>query len=226
MPKKFMVIVLLVIFGLGTAAGAGGSYYFWKQGQEQKKQTEEKQKKIEELEKKNKELEGQKKIMETDEYADWLTYTNNDVGYKLKYPQGWTVDETNTTSEVTGQPIKYIMIRTPDKKYFLQLGLKKATDTFAITDRTGIGAGDFVRAGTLTVLGTPIKIEKLVFQNRVKEYFYPGTSPATTSDGRFQFLASFGFNYEIFKYETVDMSNLAEEQLAEKILRSVEIISQ
>jgi len=229
MVKKVIVIILLVVFGLGMAAGAGGSYYFWQKSEEKSKQADEKQKKVEELEKKVKKLEEKEKKRteekQAEEYAGWLTYINKDVGYKLKYPSDWTVEETNTTSEVTGQLVKCIKIKTPDKQYLLSFGLKKKTDTFSLSDRTGTGAGDLLPAGTITILKTSTKIEKLVFENKIKEYFYPGAGAVqTTFDGLYEFTANFSYNGELISYEDVDLTDLAEVKTAEKILRSIELL--
>jgi len=157
-----------------------------------------------------------------DPYAGWKTYTNNVIGYKLRYPSGWIVKEVNTTSEVIEKDVKYITITNPDKKYFLAFGLKLKTDAFVTSDRTGIGAGDFVKNGKITILGTKVDIEQLSYKNKIKEVFYP-QSITKTADGKYQFTASFSAN-DIAGYDSLDMTNLTEEAAAEKILKSVELL--
>lgn len=158
----------------------------------------------------------------TDQYSGWLTYTNNTIGYKLKYPSGWTVKEINTTSEATNTNVKYITLTTPDKKYFLAFGLKKKTDTFTTSDRTGIGAGDFTKKGKITILDTKVDIEQLIYKNKIKEFFFPQAT-TTTTDGNYKFTVSFSPDSSV-NYDTLDMTNLTEETTAEKILQSVELL--
>lgn len=107
-------------------------------------------------------------------YDTWQTYTNNDVGYQLKYPQGWTIKETNETSELTGGPVKYIVVSNPADKTFLMFGLKKTGDTFTTSDRTGIGAGEDspVTDKKTTLLGAEITPDAHIWEGKTQEYFY------------------------------------------------------
>ena len=60
-------------------------------------------------------------VNKDDEFASWKNYTNNDVGYKLKYPADWVLKDVNELSEITDKDVKYITVTTPDKKYFLAI---------------------------------------------------------------------------------------------------------
>lgn len=159
-----------------------------------------------------------------DETAEWVTYTNDDIGYSLKHPKEWVVEETDTTSEITGGPIKYINISTTDKKYSLWLGIKKKTDTFAITDRTGVGAGDLQKTGSITVLGTTVEVVKLVFQGKTREYFYPSPGGTVTSaDGVWEFSASFSADYDLIGEQEADKISTYE-KIAQKILTTLKTL--
>lgn len=161
---------------------------------------------------------------EEDEYSGWKTYTNKSIGYKLRYPHDWTVKEIDTFNETIEKNVKYITITTPDGKYFLHFGLKKKSDnTFEISDRTGMGAGEFAPTGKkITILSTAVDIDTFVYSGKIKEYFYPKKS-TTTSDNKWQFTATFSYTDKV-NYSSLDMSGLKEEKDAEKILKSVEII--
>lgn len=224
MAKKILIYSLVGLLGAGLAFG---NYYFWKNYSEKAKELTSMQSRVRELEKKLKEAEEKAKEETTkeEEYTGcWKIYTNNEIGYKLKYPCDWVVKEVDTFSETISAQVKYITIDTPDKKYFLHFGIKKSTDTFNTTDRTGVGAGDWQIDGTITILGKEVTITKLVFGGKVKEMFYPKPAGVIkTTDGKYSFLASFSYGAST-GYATYDMKNLSYVSLAEKILKSIELI--
>ncbi len=221
MVRKVLVGILIAIL---AGISLGGNYYLWRKYSEKSNEVEELTERISQLEKDKTQLENQ--ILnqgegeKQDQYEGWKTYTNTEIGYTLRYPSTWTIEEVNKTSQITGGLVKYIIIKTSDDKYFLMFGLKPKTEIYNLTDRTGVGAGDFQIAGTITILNTQVKIEKLVFGGKVKEYFYP-QGIATTADGRYQFLANFSYNSDKVDYEKLDMKDLEEVKLAEKILKSI-----
>ncbi len=160
----------------------------------------------------------------TDDYAGWNTYTNSEVGYELKYPSNWTVKETSNFSDLIGADVKYITIITSDKKYFLYWGLKEKNDNFSISDRTGVGAGDLIQEGSVTILETNIAVKKLVYKSKVKEYFFPGTGSVKTTDGKYSFGAAFSPGSGT-GYDSLNMLGVPELEKAKLILASVKIIS-
>jgi hypothetical protein len=157
---------------------------------------------------------------ENDEYAGWKTYTNSEIGYTLRYPADWTLKEIDQFSELLDTTVKYITITTPDKKYFLNWGLKRKTDAFAISDRTGIGAGDFQKDGKIAILGKEYDITRFIFNGKTKEVFYPSTGLAVTADGKYNFTAALSYGSGS-DYDSLDIDNISEKALAEKILQSV-----
>lgn len=220
MGKKIGIIILVVLFVLSLV----GNFYFYTQYSAKTKNLSDAESKLSQCNDQVKKLQDQ--ISASKDEAETVAlkdYTNKELGYKLKYPSDWKVKETNGKSQTTGNQVKYVTFTTPDGKYFLQFGLKKKADTFTLTDRTGIGAGDIGQAGTLTILGTSVKVEKLANQNKIKEYFYPQAG-ATTADGKYQFLANFSYNPDQVKYDTLDMTNLKSVKQVENILTSVELV--
>lgn len=109
-------------------------------------------------------------------YDTWQTYTNQDVGYTLKYPQKWILKETNEVSEVTETEVKYVTITSEDQQSYLHLGVKKKTDSrdFVTSDRTGIGAGDdvAVTAKKFLFLGDYIVPYRHVWEGKNQEFFF------------------------------------------------------
>jgi len=116
-----------------------------------------------------------------DPYAGWKTYTNTNIGYSLKYPSDWKINEIDQYSDLVGKNVKYITISTPDGKHFLHFGLKKSgTGDFSLSDRTGIGAGEMKEMNNMNanMLGATITPKALEWQNKAKEYFYQQSAEA------------------------------------------------
>lgn len=156
-----------------------------------------------------------------DEYAGWKTYTNNEIGYNLKYPNDWIVDEFTGYSELIGQDVKYITINTPDGKYFLHVGIKKPDQTFAVSDRTGIGAGDMKENSSYmaTIFSTKFTPIALSFEEKVKEFFWD--NPEINSD-KCNCVFSITFSYtEEANYNEFDMTNLSYTNDVLKILKTI-----
>lgn len=230
--KKAVIISasVVAVLILGALGYFGWKYYAGKQSQlgELKQQ-------LENLKKESENLSDQAATQENqageegqgeetaDEYVGWNTYNNYEVGYQLKYPADWTVKETSAWNELIGKDVKYITITTADKKYFLYWGLKEKNDDFGISDRTGVGAGDLIQEGSVTILGTDTAVKKIVYQSKVKEYFFPGTGSAKTTDGKYSFGAAFspGSGGD---YNALNMQGVPELEKAKLILASVKII--
>lgn len=146
----------------------------------------------------------------SDDYQGWSTYSNNDVGYTLKYPQGWTVKVESGVSEVTSFEYKYITITPADQKYFLSLGLKKKTDMrdFALTDRTGIGAGEdsALAVDKFMMIGDYVVPYRHVYLGKNKEFFF---KDETKNSAKFtgDYEASFTPNEAAGDFDVLDMPN-------------------
>lgn len=153
----------------------------------------------------------------------WKTYINKDIGYMLKYPSDWKLEETSEYHEILQGNVKNITIYTSDEKYFLSWGIKENADPFFISGRTGVGAGEPVKSGKMTVLDTEIDIVKLMLDGKVTEYFFNGIGSFKTKDGSHECNASFSYNSDKVSGNP-NLANLAEFETAKKILQTVEII--
>ncbi|MCX6765559.1 MAG: hypothetical protein NT136_01195 [Candidatus Moranbacteria bacterium] len=230
-PVIIISTVIVVILALGALGYFGWKYYSGKQTQ-----LNELKQQLENLKKESENLAGQATTQENqagnegqseetaDEYAGWNIYTNSEVGYQLKYPADWTVKETSEHSEILDKYVKYVTLYTPGKKYFLHWGLKYKGDNFGATDRTGLGAGDFINTGKkIAILGTEVDVVKQVYKGETQEMFFPNAGETKTSDGKYSFVNSFTYN-TTHKSTDPDLAGIPEEKLAEKILISVKII--
>lgn len=116
--------------------------------------------------------------------TDWKTFTNADIGYSVKYPREWTVEDTvQTRSEQLVSPVRYITLFSSGKSHFLTLGVKRSTDEFLISDRTGVGAGDLKSDGNVTVSDTSVPASKLVYQGKTKEWYAAKNGPGQSTVG-------------------------------------------
>jgi hypothetical protein len=132
--------------------------------------------------------------------SDWKSYTNNEVGYSVKYPQDWSVEETNHSSELVNDTTAYfIQITDPNSKYSLHLGVRKEGDsTKDIWYRTGIGAGDMQTGETITISGTNLQLWNLVFEDKPYEVFANdlNTADFPTINGK-EFVFTFGCDSQL-----------------------------
>jgi hypothetical protein len=235
--RKKLITISAVLVGV-LAMGVLG-YSGWKKYSQNQKQLEAVNQQLEEIKKSAESAIDQEPLpieqgnetenpaveeIKVDEFAGWNTYNNYEIGYSLKYPTDWTVKETSDFSELVEKDVKYIVITSSGKKYFLYFGLKGKSDDFAISDRTGVGAGDLIQEGSVTILGTDAAVKKLVYKSKVKEYFFPGTGSAKTADGKYYFGASLS-PASGADYDGLNMQGVPEVEKAKLILASVKIIS-
>jgi len=158
-----------------------------------------------------------------DEYTGWKTYTNDEIGYKLQYPNDWTIKEIDEYNDTILSQVKYIVISPPDKNFFLHWGIKGKNDSFAVTDRTGIGSGDFKKDGKISILEKETDITRFIFKNKTKEIFYPSISLTATKDDKHYWTASIGPGASS-EYDEVDIDNSKIKIVIEKILKSITLV--
>ena len=154
---------------------------------------------------------------------EWKTYINSEIGYMLKYPLDWSVKEETGYSEVIEKTVKNIVIYSEGQKYNLFFGLKQPTDPFVTSGRTGVGAGNFVTDGEITILGTKTAITKLVLDGKTSEYFFPNTGSYQTADKKHTFTSSFSLNSDK-STGNENIANVSEFKIAKLILSSIQII--
>ena len=153
----------------------------------------------------------------------WKNYKNVPVGYRIDYPCDWTLTETNEFNETLEMNVKHITIHTPDNKYFLYWGYKKSAEQgFANNDRTGVGAGDFFPKPNMVfnILGVNVIPKALVYQNKIKEYFYEEPQ-AGVAQCSCDFIGMFSYD-QSQDYDQVDMTNLNYVTTVKQILLSAQ----
>jgi hypothetical protein len=157
-----------------------------------------------------------------EEYKGWQTYTNFEAGYKLRHPATWKVREVIGTSQMFNDPVNYIIIDSPKQKYSLYWAMKNAGDIFRVSERTGIGVGENVSDGKITILGNEISINPYVNEGKADEILYPSFGTIKIDGGKREITADFSSG----PGNDVDIRKVPERAIAEKILRSVRLVAQ
>lgn len=155
--------------------------------------------------------------------SGWQTYTNRDIGYILKYPQGWTLQETDKWGD-DNKHYRYVTINNQDNSIHpisVHWGFVRNGTYLYSTDRTGIGAGEITEvASTIPIIGASIKKTKLTFEGKVKEHFYtPKTQPS-----EYTWEASIATRDEVNNTATNNLADYSEVDMAEAILSNVTLM--
>jgi len=100
------------------------------------------------------------------------TYHNAAYGFSFQYPS------SGEPGGVDNLP-NYIQLKS--EKGALNIGYRRVTQQARI-QRTGVGAGDFVRAGSIQFLGKTLKRDLLVYGGKTKEVFYQSDSEFSVGD--------------------------------------------
>lgn len=98
--------------------------------------------------------------------AGWNTYADPGYGFSFQYPADWKISDSS-------QPPNYLRVSGEDTA--LTIGYRRLNQQANI-QRTGVGSGDFVRAGSIKFLGKLLQRDLLVYGDKVKEVFYNGDS--------------------------------------------------
>ena len=208
--KWFLVLLLIVLVGAG---GFIAGKFYWQKANEPENAVVSKKA-------------ASPSATKSSEYAGcWQTYKNVLVGYTLKYPCDWTLKEVAEHSETINADVKHITITTPDAKYFVYFGVRKnGVASFEISDRTGVGAGDFQQKPNeaVSIFGVSVTPKVLVYQGKIKEYFFDQPQGSTDLAGC-DFGAGFSYDQNV-DYNSLDMTNLAYIATVKLILKSAALL--
>lgn len=213
---KWLLLLLLLLILVGGGYLVGKEY--WQKGEQ--KQSNSQQNNASPSAKK-----ATPSAQATEYQGCWKDYLNPLVGYSLKYPCDWSLTETNEFNETIQMNVKHITIHTPDNKYFLYWGYKKSSEQgYTNNDRTGVGAGDFVDqpAMTFDILGVNVMQKALVFQGKIKEYFYEQPK-AGIAQCACNFIGMFSYD-QSQNYDQLDITGLNYVDTVKLILQSVQKI--
>jgi len=138
-----------------------------------------------------------------------MTYHNTAYGFSFQYPSIWTLGGV-------GDLPNYIKLTS--EKGALIIGYRRVNQQAGI-QRTGVGSGDFVRAGWIQFLGKILQRDRLVYGEKTKEVFYQGDAEFHVGNLVF----TLGLDNNGFKnYEDVDIP-LDVQKEADQILESFQL---
>jgi len=216
--KKVTIIIvaLVMLVFLLLCVVAGGAFWWYKT---------ERDREISGLEKRLKTAENNlgktagddPKKTPVDQYDGWLTYTNTQLGYTLRYPPDWKAEE-HTGVEID-MPSNYVTFGSPDGNYSVTFGMRPTgADTF-ISGRTGLGQGEPTESGTITIQGNTYPKVLHLLDGKAKVIWFGGSSYWTV-DGNEAYaeLGAPGLGYM-----TLDLKGVPEEVTAEKIVSSLKL---
>jgi hypothetical protein len=86
-------------------------------------------------------------------------------------------------SSILNVPVRYIVVKNSATNNFLIVGIRRLGNTVRLSNRTGIGAGDFQNGATQHISNTTVVTHYLVYQSKVKEIWYhdPSASRSATN---------------------------------------------
>lgn len=137
----------------------------------------------------------------------WTTYSSKDVGYLIKYPTDWSLEVIDKTADTYGQ-VKYIILKTADKKFALTFGVKKLSSNFSTTDRTGIGADKTTPEynWSTKLFNTTIIPDALGYSGKTKEFMF-AENETTQEQCQCKFNIFYGpLNPTDAEYEALDLA--------------------
>lgn len=133
------------------------------------------------------------------EMADWPTYTNEDYGFMLRYPETWMLE----AFEADQYSSSYIVLNRNGYTLFISF---KANDEEQQLGPTGVSAGEFQKGEPLLVLASNQTINRvhLVYEDRIKAIFYGENVGQPVEFGELQFAISLN-GYAGTDYEELDL---------------------
>ncbi len=152
-------------------------------------------------------------------YEGWATYKDKTSGFVIRYPETWTAEASS--SEQDSKPVEYVVVTSPDQKYYVAIGLRKKGSQMLLMGRTGTGTGDMKAAGTITVMGVKVKRTEQVYKGEVKGYFYPEVGKVFEAAG-YQGYAEIGKTGAVTT-EKYNLKGIEQTLTAEKIISSLSI---
>jgi hypothetical protein len=103
-------------------------------------------------------------------YEGWQSYESDDYGFRLRYPQGWTLTEvTGATDTMVGHRID--LVDDADPRNGMHLAYRRADEAVQIVP-TGMSQGEIEERGSITFLGEILNRRSLVDRKADSKILY------------------------------------------------------
>lgn len=111
----------------------------------------------------------------------WATYINDQYGFSFRYPADWTLKEiTGSVDTMSGHAVH--LLHPTDPTVRLIIAFKRADEDRQITP-TGMGGGELVSRGSVSLLGQPVeRIVRVELDKDMTVYYGWPRSAATGGD--------------------------------------------
>ncbi len=113
-------------------------------------------------------------------YQGWLQYTNAKYRFSVHYPSDWMAQEVQGSLNTMSGHAVYLGPRSTNLVRMV-VGFRRPTEDVQIT-RTGVGAGDIVRRGSVIFLGEPVDRDVLVLNGKDLAILYQGSGEIRRDD--------------------------------------------
>ncbi len=108
----------------------------------------------------------------------WATYTNGKYGFSVRYPADWKLNEiTGSVNTMSGHAVH--LLHPTDPTVRLIIAFKRVGEDQLITP-TGIGSGELITRGEVSLLGQQLERMVLVDLGKDMAVYYGWPRPATT----------------------------------------------
>lgn len=234
MYERLIYFIIIILLAVGSIFG--GISYYQQQQQidnlelqaelqqdlfDQQKQNLDEQ--ISDLQKDIDEMKDDEEVV--DVYKNWKSWTHPVYGYKLRYPQAWTVAYDKGTDQNLGGEYDCLDLKSPDGHYVLHVGLRQKGDDKNIFCRTGVGEGETRPGETITINDQSIQIYELVSDNKIKEFFLTSLKEGSAYQeisGQYEITGYISDIIDSRDYEDFEFKKTVPEyQSAKKILESL-----
>jgi putative hemolysin len=92
--------------------------------------------------------------VEMTSYLNWTTYTNAIYGFSIKFPDGWIVEEADTSDPLLGGHALNLHNILDDSIGNIRITYRQIGDDTLLWP-TGVGGGEFIPGGTMDIAGQP-----------------------------------------------------------------------
>jgi putative hemolysin len=92
--------------------------------------------------------------VEMTSYLNWNTYTNNNYGFSIKFPEGWIVEEADSNDPLLGGHAINLDNILNDRAGHIRITYRQIGDDTLLWP-TGVGEGEFITNGILDIAGQP-----------------------------------------------------------------------
>jgi len=126
------------------------------------------------------------------DYQGWWAYTHAVYGFSIQLPEDWEVADVSSSAPILNGHLLTLSPKDNPGNESIRMTFRRAGEDVLLWP-TGVGEGEFVPQGTLSVAGQPVKRVLLVCPNgQVTSIWYQGETDPNIQRGDLEFGFIFG----------------------------------